>query len=123
MERHQHKHGQLKASGKFGYKKPEKLASVTIVGKSATKFKHARVNNKSYTLTHHDNSVVLENVSISLTKSFTSLTRLQSYLACSGSHVELGRVLLEFADLAGQLVFQPGYPLQLLGILSTLFLE
>ncbi|KAI8355100.1 alpha glucosidase [Choanephora cucurbitarum] len=67
----EYSYGQLKASGKFGYKKPEKLASVTIVGESAVGLKHARVNNKSHSLIRHDNSVVLENISISLTKSFT----------------------------------------------------
>lgn len=66
-----YKNGKLTASGKFGYSKAEKLASVTIISESAKRLNKATVNKKAYKLTHDTNSATLEGVSISLTKSFS----------------------------------------------------
>ncbi|KAG2214664.1 hypothetical protein INT46_005681 [Mucor plumbeus] len=65
-----YKNGQLKASGKFDYKKAEKIGSITIIGKAASKLQKAQIGKKSTKLTRGDNDVTLEGVSIDLTKSF-----------------------------------------------------
>lgn len=66
-----YKHGQLKASGKFGYKKAEKIGSITIIGKGASKLQKAKVDKKSIKLARGHNDVTLEDVSIDLNKAFT----------------------------------------------------
>ncbi|KAI7901599.1 alpha glucosidase [Cokeromyces recurvatus] len=70
-----YENGQLQASGKFGYSKPEKLSSVTIIGEKASQLKTATVGNtrakKTYKSKHTGNSVVFEGFSIDLTQTFT----------------------------------------------------
>ncbi|KAF1796868.1 glycoside hydrolase family 31 protein [Mucor lusitanicus] len=66
-----YKNGHLKASGKFGYKKAEKIGSITIIGKHASKLQKAQVGKKTAKLTHGKNDVTLEGVSIDLSKSFS----------------------------------------------------
>jgi alpha-glucosidase len=66
-----YKNGHLKASGKFGYKKAEKIGSITIIGKQASKLQKAQVGKKTTKLTHGKNDVTLEGVSIDLSKSFS----------------------------------------------------
>jgi alpha-glucosidase len=63
------KNNQLSASGKFGYKKAEKLGDITIIG--ATHFTKAKINGKSFNLTKSkNNSIVLKGAGVNLTKSF-----------------------------------------------------
>ena len=65
------KNNKLKASGKFGYKHPEKLATITILGSSAAKLKTARVGKNDLKLTQSNGTAVIEDAGLDLTSGFT----------------------------------------------------
>lgn len=65
------KNNKLTASGKFGYKKTEKLSKITIVGASAAKITSARDGKKDFKLSHANGTAVIENANIDLTAKFS----------------------------------------------------
>ncbi|KAI8069486.1 alpha glucosidase [Gongronella butleri] len=67
------KNGKLRASGKFGYKHPEPLGTIKVIGGNAAKLTKLTIQGRHYKVSHPEaNVAVVENLNIPLTKPFSA---------------------------------------------------
>ncbi|KAI8081129.1 alpha glucosidase [Thamnidium elegans] len=66
-----YKNKKLTATGSFEYGSPQKISTITIIGKAAAKLSSARIGKTDLKLEQANGAAVIENASIDLTQGFT----------------------------------------------------